>query len=114
MCKNRHIQSLVITVIASIVLVILMNNRAISENSKSRIPAILKNDQKFLVLEGTPYNRGLIHGKTLRNEIHEIINLWKADLKKTYKIDPDVFITKFLNETNFISAIKNYTPDLLE
>ena len=84
------------------------------EGLEQRAQESLANNIKFLVLEGSPYNRGLIHGRTLSKKIREIVNLWKTDLKKNYKIDPDVFITKFLNGTNYLPAIKKYTPDLLE
>ena len=35
---------------------------------------------RVLVLDGTPYERGLTHGKTLKKEIHEVVALWKAQL----------------------------------
>src|SRR4030095_12739146 len=41
-----------------------------------------KKDLRVVVLEGSPYNRGLIHGKTLKKEINELVRLWKADLGK--------------------------------
>lgn len=72
------------------------------------------NRKEFLCLEGSPFNRGLIHGKTLKKEIVELVNLWKIELQKYYRTAPDVFITQFLNKTNYIPAIEKYTPDLLE
>ena len=49
-----------------------------------------------LVLEGTPYERGRQHGEALKQEIHELIKLWKADIQNSHKVDADVLIRKFL------------------
>lgn len=69
---------------------------------------------KYLVLDGSPYNRGLVHGKSLKNEINEVVTMWKAGLSKASAMDADSFIEKFLSDTDFISAIKKWTPGLLE
>ena len=57
---------------------------------------------RVLVLEGTPYERGLTHGKTLKQEIHEVVALWKAQLDSPGGTDADAFIQKFLEETDFL------------
>lgn len=67
---------------------------------------------RILVLEGTPYERGIKHGRALKRDIHELVGLWKTDIQQSYKTDADVFIKKFLAETNFEKAIKQWTPDL--
>lgn len=67
---------------------------------------------RLLTLEGSPYNRGLVHGKTLKQEINELVALWKADLEKEYKMKADVFISRFLKKTDYSKAIKQWTPDL--
>ena len=69
---------------------------------------------RVLVLEGTPYERGLTHGKTLKQEIHEVVALWKAQLGSPGGTDADAFIQKFLEETDFAPAIEKWTPGLLE
>jgi predicted choloylglycine hydrolase len=71
-----------------------------------------KGNLKVLVLEGTPYERGLQHGTALKKEIHELVQLWKEDIQKTYKTEADVFIKKFLAATHFDTAIKKWTPEL--
>ena len=108
-------------IFSSVILVFVLGNillfLACKDNSDDVIsgePDSSADSQGVIVLEGSPYNRGLIHGRTLRKEIHEIVNLWKTDLKKTFETDPDVFISKFLKETNFIPAIKGYTPELFD
>lgn len=69
---------------------------------------------KVVKLTGTPYNRGYIHGSTLKEEINEIISLWKDNLGKTYNCDPNMFIDRFYKETNYIPSITKWTPELLD
>jgi len=73
----------------------------------------MPDDNQAIVLEGSPYVRGFTHGMVLRKEIAEVVSLWKNDLERIYKVDPDSFITKFLDKTDYISAIGKYTPGLL-
>ena len=67
-----------------------------------------------LVLEGTPYERGLTHGLALRTQIRELVELWKEELSRLYKSDPDHFIKLFVEKTNYRSAIEKWTPQILE
>jgi hypothetical protein len=69
---------------------------------------------RVLVLEGSPYNRGLIHGRALKKEIHELIGLWRNDIEKTFKVSADKFIAAFLKKTNFQKSIKRWMPEMLE
>ena len=69
---------------------------------------------RVLVLEGAPHERGFEHGRALKKEIHELVKLWKTDIEKSYKMDANTFIAKFLKRTNFQKAIKRWTPELLE
>lgn len=70
---------------------------------------------RMLVLVGSPYNRGLIHGQTLKNEIGEVIQLWKKDdIEKRFSVDADSFVSDFLETTDFIPAIRRWTPEILE
>jgi predicted choloylglycine hydrolase len=73
-----------------------------------------KGPLRVLVLKGTPYERGFEHGRALKKEIHELVKLWKTDIEKSYKMDANTFIAKFLKRTNFQKAIKRWTPELLE
>ncbi|MCP4723706.1 MAG: hypothetical protein GY863_01655, partial [bacterium] len=75
--------------------------------------ASMPDNNEAVVLQGPPYVRGFTHGMILRKEIAEVVGLWKNDLERTYDIDPDSFITKFLDNTDYISAIEKYTPGLL-
>ncbi len=67
-----------------------------------------------VVLEGTPYERGVTHGETLKSEIEHLVQDWKADLRHTYGTDPDALVELFLAETNFVPAIERWTPGLLD
>ena len=74
----------------------------------------IKGNLRILEVAGTAYERGFRHGELLRNDIHELVRIWKEDLRKTYQMDPDSFIVSFINATNFLPSIKKYTPNLLE
>src|SRR5581483_815497 len=67
-----------------------------------------------LVLEGTAHERGLLHGKTLKKQIHELVKLWKEDLAQRFKTDANSFIRRFVKQTDYRSAMKKWTPDLLD
>jgi isopenicillin-N N-acyltransferase like protein len=69
---------------------------------------------RVVVLEGSPYQRGLTHGRMLKDPIHDQLRLWKADLKEQFTIDADLFIQRFLAATDYLPAIKKWTPELLE
>jgi isopenicillin-N N-acyltransferase like protein len=73
-----------------------------------------KREVKVLRLEGSAYQRGLQHGTELRPEIATVVNLWKDDIAKTTRADPDVIIKTFLAETRFQPAIERWTPGLLD
>jgi hypothetical protein len=67
-----------------------------------------------LVLEGTPHNRGLVHGRSMMTQIHDAVRLWKELIATAFKTDADVFIRRFARQTQFAAAIEKWTPDLLE
>jgi hypothetical protein len=65
-------------------------------------------------LGGTPYEMGVVHGRTLKAEIGELVKLWKEDLRKTYRVEAEVFIREFLKKTDFKPAMERWTPGLLD
>jgi len=65
-------------------------------------------------LSGSGFARGLQHGRALRAEIAEAVRRWKDDLKASRKQEPDLLISAFLRDTDFVPAIKRWTPDLLD
>jgi predicted choloylglycine hydrolase len=74
------------------------------------------NNKKVPVIElsGNGYNRGLQHGKALKNEIAGVFKKWKEDINNNTKQNPDSVITHFYEATNFEPAIKKWTPELHE
>lgn len=69
---------------------------------------------RVLTLEGKPFDRGIQHGRALKDDIHMLVKMWRQDLEKTYKTDADVFIEDFLDKTNYQDAIQKWTPELWE
>ncbi len=67
-----------------------------------------------VVLEGTPHERGRTHGQTLKEPIQALVKLWKADLAERYARPADVFIRQFLKSTDYLPAMKRWTPELID
>ena len=67
-----------------------------------------------LLLQGSPYARGLAHGETLRSQIHEVVGRWKGEVAHMYQMDADQAIARFIRGTDFAPAIQRWTPDLLD
>ncbi len=69
---------------------------------------------RIVDLEGTPYQMGKVHGQTLKNEIRDLVERWKADLARTYRVTAEIFIRNLLKKTDFQPAIARWTPGLLD
>ncbi len=69
---------------------------------------------RVIELKGTDYNRGLIHGKTLKKEITQIIRQWSNITEAKHKLKMEVIKNDFLNKVNYIEAIKKWTPELID
>ena len=67
-----------------------------------------------LSLEGTAYQRGLAHGEALRAKIQELVEVWRANLSAGFQLDAGQVIHRFLQRTDFVSAIQKWTPGLLD
>ena len=85
-----------------------------STNSENVILDTTHPDLPILYLNGTDFENGLQHGIFLRKEINELIELWKQDLESNYQIPAETFIKVFLDSTDYITAIKKWTPELLD
>ncbi|MCP4709245.1 MAG: peptidase C45, partial [Planctomycetes bacterium] len=68
----------------------------------------------MVVLEGSAYERGKMHGEKLKDEISELVKIWKLNIRETYNVEPDEFIADFVERTDYQPAIEEYTPELLE
>jgi isopenicillin-N N-acyltransferase-like protein len=77
---------------------------------------LISGNKKVPVIElnGNGYNRGLQHGKTLKNEIAEVFKKWKENIKSNTKHNADSVITQFYKATNFEPAINKWTPEIYE
>jgi isopenicillin-N N-acyltransferase-like protein len=80
----------------------------------SLAPAQNSNRLSVVHLKGSPYERGVTHGRQLKSQIHELVGLWKNDLKETLAPDAEKFVHAFVRETDFTPAIRKWCPDLLE
>jgi len=69
---------------------------------------------RVVELKGTPYQRGLTHGQSLKAEIQELVKRWKTDLEKTYSVPAATYIEKLLEASDFQPAIERWTPGLLD
>jgi isopenicillin-N N-acyltransferase-like protein len=78
-----------------------------------RISAQVSTNKKVPVLElkGNAYERGLQHGKQMKNEIAMIYKKWKDNMRSP---DPDSLVNAFLAATNFGPITKKYTPFILD
>lgn len=68
----------------------------------------------LLSLQGTPAQRGRIHGETLRAKIRELVKKWKDDIGEFLEMSPDKYLGEFEEATDFRPAIERWCPGLLE
>lgn len=103
-----------------IILIITISNCCIAskniivDSNKVEILDMTYSNLPILHLNGTPYENGFQHGAIMKNRITKLIGLWKKDIEDNYQIPADEFIKMFLDSTDYIPAIKKWTPDLLE
>jgi len=108
-------KSTLITILTIAVLYIFISSVNTGVNSrKDLILDTTYSKLPILHLKGTPYENGFQHGKIMRSRIIDLVELWKKDIEKNYQISADIFIKTFLDSTDYIPAIKKWTPDLLE
>lgn len=88
--------------------------RATGDASASTLTFVADSSLRFLDLHGTPYQRGYAHGELLRADIHAVIGLLKEDIATTTGLEADTFIHRFLQGSEFVDAMRRWTPELLE
>ena len=81
---------------------------------QSTVQLLCDGDLRYLELSGTPYERGLTHGRVLKKEINELLEIWKEDISNTNGMDADEFISLFLAGTDYRPAIERYAPEMLD
>jgi len=69
---------------------------------------------RVVQLEGTPYNRGLIHGQTLKEEIKIIIEKFINTTEDMTKMKFEDNKENFLNKTKYMDSISKWNPDLIQ
>ncbi len=89
-------------------------NSLTAQNQTEQFELLANGKLRYLELSGTPYERGLTHGKALKKEIQEVISLFKKDIAETTQEDPDVFIAKFLEQTDYKTSVQKWTPELMK
>jgi len=64
-------------------------------------------NMRFVTLEGTPRERGRIHGETLRSEILELMERFRDDTRQEC-------LHPLIERTGLLAAAEKWTPDLVE
>ncbi len=90
------------------------NYRYYFRPKKGRMIVKQKSKIRVLRLEGSPKERGRIHGETLKPMILEVLERYKKLLRIYVQKDPDPIIDFFLANTDFLTATKKWAPQLLE
>lgn len=61
---------------------------------------------------GTPEERGVQHGEALRDQIAQGLGAWSEAIGNLHGIVPDAYIRQFVQGTDFLGSIRQWTPDL--
>jgi hypothetical protein len=78
------------------------------------VEAVAQEDRAPLFLDGTPYLRGLTHGKALGSRIQALVARWKDELEQGSGMNADELIVRFVDRTDYVAAMLRWTPDLLD
>jgi predicted choloylglycine hydrolase len=89
-------------------------NTNIAPKSTQEIQLLANGKLRYLDLSGTPYERGFTHGRILKKEIQEVINLFKQEIANTTQEAPDVFIAEFLKQTDYKTSVQKWMPELMK
>lgn len=85
-----------------------------AQNQTEQFELLANGKLRYLELNGTPYERGLTHGIALKTEIQEVIRLFKIDIAKNTKKEPDTFIAEFLKHTDYKTSVQKWMPELMK
>lgn len=69
---------------------------------------------RVVALEGSAYDRGRAHGAVLRDEIHAVLEKTLSAFGEQVDAPGSVAMSQFLSRTDFVPAIRRWTPDLLD
>jgi isopenicillin-N N-acyltransferase-like protein len=71
-------------------------------------------DMEVITCAGTPRQRGEQHGEALRHQIADGLARWSEAIATAHGVNADTYIDEFVHGTDFLSAIRRWTPKLLE
>jgi hypothetical protein len=83
-----------------------VNGRGASTATRQAIPIV--------DLQGTPHERGRIHGEELRSLVATGVTQWKEALEQARGCPSDAYIAQFLAATSFDGAVRRWAPELLD
>lgn len=69
---------------------------------------------RYVEFHGAPRARGRAHGEALRDTIQEHMALWAEALHDDLGMAPEAYLDAFFADTDFMPAIKRWTPDVLD
>jgi isopenicillin-N N-acyltransferase-like protein len=107
---TKYINGLIYFILGTIVL--LPSQRLFSQSIGHKVSH--KKNVPVIELTGNGYQRGLQHGKALKNEIAEVFKKWKENIENISKQNADSIIDQFYNATNFVPTIKKWTPEIYD
>ena len=65
-------------------------------------------------LSGAPFARGRAHGQALAGQVRAHLDAWQGALAAAGVGEPNAYVAGLLRQTDFVSAIRAHTPDLME
>lgn len=68
----------------------------------------------IVICVGTPQQRGEQHGEALRDQIADGLGRWAEAIATAHGIEPQTYIARFIQGTDFLPAIRQWTPALLD
>ena len=68
----------------------------------------------FVSLTGSPFERGRIHGETLRSVIRDTVERWQYRIEDILAVPFQDYLSSLMTGSGFRRAIQRLTPDLLD
>src|SRR5262249_18704675 len=68
----------------------------------------------YLELPAGARARGRAHGETHRDLVRAHLETWMAHLDGGRAVAPRAYLDRFINDTDFLPAVRRWPPDLIE
>ncbi len=78
------------------------------------VETVRRSELPEVTCAGTPRQRGEQHGEALRGQIGDGLGRWAEAIAATHGIAPDAYIAAFVQGTDYLPAIRRWTPHLLQ